>query len=286
MIVVELVLLIIAYTLLSICIFLGIICYKRKIESWETIAFMGSLLLLIVSMTVAGFLGAAEKTGIVGVFTLVSMVLVGLTTPLNCMEERQHSLSPIWKKILLGISVSLILLIVVGYFADKLSVYQYAVTLFLGVSVVLSMILIWVTKPQKRFKHIEKSARIFAFLFLLVVPIALILNFVFPEAQQNLKIGFILPLVFILLSANKIWDDLQRLSIRKTDTKPDEQHFKNFALTEREKEIATVLTKGLTYKQISEELHISIPTVKTHTSNIYKKCGVKNKSELILLLIK
>jgi DNA-binding NarL/FixJ family response regulator len=57
-------------------------------------------------------------------------------------------------------------------------------------------------------------------------------------------------------------------------------------LTKREQEIATLLTKGITYKEISESLFISMPTVKTHTSNIYKKCGVKNRSELTALLIK
>lgn len=279
----EIILLIIAYTLLSISIFLGIICYNKKIETWETIALNFSLLLLIISLTVSAIWGDSVLYATSNLLTFLSMILVGLTTPLNIMAERQHQLSPIWKKGLYVVALVLSLLVILGYFWGGLDYLQYVVMTFLGSSVIVSMILIRNTKPQKRIKHIDKNERILALGFLVIVPISLFFNFIYTE--QDIKIGFLLPLIFILLAANKIWDDLQRLSILNSDTTPNEQHFKNFALTEREKEIATVLTKGLTYKQIAEELHISIPTVKTHASNIYKKCGVKSKSELILLLI-
>ncbi|WP_185152547.1 LuxR C-terminal-related transcriptional regulator [Fulvivirga aurantia] len=55
-------------------------------------------------------------------------------------------------------------------------------------------------------------------------------------------------------------------------------------MTQREQEIATLLFEGLTYQDITHKLHISLPTVKTHTSNIYKKCSVKNRHELSRLL--
>lgn len=131
----------------------------------------------------------------------------------------------------------------------------------------------------------EQLERIFAIAFLVIVPLILFFNFALDGENHFLKIGFTLPLVFILLSFSKIWDDLHRLSLLKSKVEPKEQHFKNFSLTEREREIAIILTNGKTYKQIAEKLHISIPTVKTHASNIYKKCGVKNRSELIVLLI-
>jgi DNA-binding CsgD family transcriptional regulator len=51
-------------------------------------------------------------------------------------------------------------------------------------------------------------------------------------------------------------------------------------LTPREKEIVELICEGLTSRVISEKLFISEATVKTHTSNIYKKFGVVNKMEL------
>jgi len=52
-------------------------------------------------------------------------------------------------------------------------------------------------------------------------------------------------------------------------------------LTSREKEILRMLARGTTYKTISDQLFISLETVKTHCHNIYKKLGVKNKTEAI-----
>lgn len=281
----EIILLIIAYTLMIIAVFLEVICYKRNIESLETIALTISLLLLIVSLTISPVL---DKTSIIettNVFTLVAMILVGLTTPLNVLTERKHSVPPLGKNLLIAISIGLLLLTVVGYFTNNLVSIQYVVIVFLALSVISSMILVGLTKPQKKVLHLEKTERIFALAFLVIVPLSLFANYAFVDKDYHLKVGFTLPLLFILLSGRKIWDDLQRLSLLRSTIEPKEQHFKNYALTKREQEIALVLIKGSSYKQIAEELHISLPTVKTHASNIYKKCGVRSRSELTMLLI-
>jgi RNA polymerase sigma factor (sigma-70 family) len=52
-------------------------------------------------------------------------------------------------------------------------------------------------------------------------------------------------------------------------------------LTQREKEILTLIIKGLSNQEIAEQLCISIPTVKTHRSNILAKCDVKNTASLV-----
>lgn len=52
-------------------------------------------------------------------------------------------------------------------------------------------------------------------------------------------------------------------------------------LTQREKEILTFIVKGYSNQQIADELFISVPTVKTHRSNILSKCEVKNTASLV-----
>lgn len=52
-------------------------------------------------------------------------------------------------------------------------------------------------------------------------------------------------------------------------------------LTQREKEILTLIVKGNSNQEIAEQLYISIPTVKTHRSNILAKCDVKNTASLV-----
>lgn len=52
-------------------------------------------------------------------------------------------------------------------------------------------------------------------------------------------------------------------------------------LTEREKEVMELLSKGLTYEKIAKQLHVSHETVKMHLKNIYRKLNVQNKIEAL-----
>lgn len=56
---------------------------------------------------------------------------------------------------------------------------------------------------------------------------------------------------------------------------------KRFKLSQREIEIVELITKGLPYKKIADRLFISVKTVSAHAKNIFDKCGVKCKVELI-----
>jgi two-component system nitrate/nitrite response regulator NarL len=52
-------------------------------------------------------------------------------------------------------------------------------------------------------------------------------------------------------------------------------------LTEREKEVLTLVVEGLTSREIGERLHLAIPTVKSHTHNIYSKLGVEHRAAAV-----
>lgn len=52
-------------------------------------------------------------------------------------------------------------------------------------------------------------------------------------------------------------------------------------LTEREKEVLHLLAKGLSNKDIGEQLHISESTVKNHLRNILAKLHLQNRVQLI-----
>ena len=55
-------------------------------------------------------------------------------------------------------------------------------------------------------------------------------------------------------------------------------------MTDREKEICTLLTKGMTNKQIAEALYISEGTVKNYISAIYDKTGIHDRAKLIVAI--
>jgi len=53
------------------------------------------------------------------------------------------------------------------------------------------------------------------------------------------------------------------------------------ALSNRENEILQFLSKGLLYKEIAEQLSISVSTVRQHIHHIYEKLHVQNRTEAI-----
>ena len=54
-------------------------------------------------------------------------------------------------------------------------------------------------------------------------------------------------------------------------------------ITEREKEVIALILSGKKNKEISSELFVDISTVKSHINRIYRKTGVKNRKELMLI---
>ena len=53
-------------------------------------------------------------------------------------------------------------------------------------------------------------------------------------------------------------------------------------LTEREEEVLLAVARGRTNAEISEELHISLSTVKTHLTSLMTKLGVRNRVEIAI----
>jgi NarL family two-component system response regulator LiaR len=65
--------------------------------------------------------------------------------------------------------------------------------------------------------------------------------------------------------------------LRQRSANSDEE-----ALTIREKEVLMLISDGKNNKDISEELHISIKTVKTHVSNLLMKCELEDRTQLAI----
>lgn len=95
---------------------------------------------------------------------------------------------------------------------------------------------------------------------------------------------------------HQIVNDYTRLSKKLADMKegkalPEENKFPNepdqdTVLTPREQEILYHITRGLTNKEISTATNLAVDTVKTHLRNIFRKLGVKNRTQAISRAIK
>ena len=64
------------------------------------------------------------------------------------------------------------------------------------------------------------------------------------------------------------------------------QHAPGSDLTQRERELLTLMARGLSNQDIAEQLHIALPTVKFHITNILGKLGASNRTEAVLTALK
>ncbi len=61
----------------------------------------------------------------------------------------------------------------------------------------------------------------------------------------------------------------------------DQRKIRQLGLTPRECEVLLPLCKGLSNREIADELHISESTVKTHVSNLLVKLDVRRRTQVI-----
>lgn len=78
-----------------------------------------------------------------------------------------------------------------------------------------------------------------------------------------------------------LFELLAYLSGQKTNV----EHVVHDDLSPREKEVLSKLARGLSDRDIAQELFISVRTVQTHLSHIYKKLGVHSRIEAALIAV-
>lgn len=76
-----------------------------------------------------------------------------------------------------------------------------------------------------------------------------------------------------------VQDYLQRISAKEKDEALD-------GLTEREREVLTLIAEGLTNQEIAGKLYISIKTVQTHRAHIMEKLNLHDRTELVRYAIR
>lgn len=54
-----------------------------------------------------------------------------------------------------------------------------------------------------------------------------------------------------------------------------------FSLSERESDVLRLIADGRSNNEISEQIHVSVSTVKKHVYNIFNKAGVNSRTQLL-----
>lgn len=71
----------------------------------------------------------------------------------------------------------------------------------------------------------------------------------------------------------KVWTDEELQAIETEKQK--------LGLSSRELEVLQLMAQGLSNQEIADQLFLSLPTVKTHTSNLFFKLDVKRRTQAI-----
>ncbi|WP_342610159.1 helix-turn-helix transcriptional regulator [Thermanaerovibrio velox] len=80
------------------------------------------------------------------------------------------------------------------------------------------------------------------------------------------------------MSSGRLFLDLEASDLVASDPVED--------LSQREREVLLMASKGLSSKEIASRLIISDRTVQAHLASVYQKLGARNKTEALLLGLK
>lgn len=102
-----------------------------------------------------------------------------------------------------------------------------------------------------------------------------------------LKSAQLSTLVDIIRQVSKLGAYIDQTLIEKVVLSLQQKNKNSFldVLTFREKEIVSLVEKGLSYKQMSDQLFVTTYTINYHLKNIYKKLNIHSKSELLSRLM-
>jgi len=126
--------------------------------------------------------------------------------------------------------------------------------------------------------------------YLAVSPWVCMTVFSFFKVTQWIEVLFtntgfvVLTGLFMLRSSRQERKDRERLIVLEAEGKKQGLDFERscaaYGLTTRERQVAKLLCRGLTYRDIADSLFISVRTVDVHVRNIFSKTEVNKKMDL------
>ena len=268
---------------------------KRNSDYRAVILFLLSFTLSIIALTVSYYLSEiANLNSLSKSFDLAALLGMGLTVFTLPNLILNHIKSAYKKKlnmITAIVSALLCVLSVIFYFTNLAHLYYINFLVLISVFsliVIYSMILLIKNNPPKKRKThiIIKIIYIATFIFL---PIFICTDILYDELlfiHVFIPRGFYtLPFFYLILSLFITSAALLETAPYAGDLHISQKFLNIYGISARENEILEKLISGKSYKEIGNELFISLPTAKTHVMNIYRKTDVNNKIELIKLIL-
>ncbi len=258
----------------------------KGMEYKESVFFTIAFLFLIITATLQGLIKTDDSIfqQIQELSIIVFTIVFAISIPINIHKERIDKYRKKRNLIVMVIGLTVLVFVMIISLLTPSFPIILIVSTHLFLSVVYSMVFVLLTKPGKLILVREKSERWTAVVVLVIMTFSMILFIMIRDKvplglmQQN---GYIImAAICIILSLSKLPGDIKKLVQSENNVAIDESKLTLFGITQRESEVLQLLISGKTYKEIASQLFISLPTVKTHVSNIYSKVQVRNRLEL------
>lgn len=92
-------------------------------------------------------------------------------------------------------------------------------------------------------------------------------------------------IIATICTALGIWIGLKIVDSKKEEKPSDEtintKTIEKLGISKREYEVLELISKGYSNQEIADALFISLPTVKTHSSNLFLKLDVKRRTQAV-----
>lgn len=296
------------YTFILVFVIINLVLsffFKEKLFLWYILFFLAANLgIALYDNTIAGFV---KNPKIIDYLLAFDYWISPVATYMFCFKflriKQYYPKIDLGTRILLGfISIAILLFLVTGQFKVLAIAQLMNLTIYLG-SWIIGFFLL------KKVASAKYYVLGYSVLYFTIFGYSLSVNFglhFFPLSIEHLKIGVILEILVLTYAIMERAKDTKEENetiktqllayveeldrYKKQDQKalPEDiiiAEAKKHDLTIREIDILLLLTRGHNYKQISEELFISVNTVKYHLRNIYVKLDVKNRSEITSKLL-
>lgn len=213
---------------------------------------------------------------------LSALMVLGMLLQESLYKKNNLKISKkLYKRYIISITISCGLLILISSLINDIY-YSYLVGLFYYSLFFVMLIRGFRLNNKNNYTSWFKRTKKLYIIIFAIIPFLILDEIFWQRIYPNL---FYSPMMFYLFW-NIVSSIFLILYIYDYKIVKNKRKYSDIAhlLTKREHEIVDELQKGLTYKEISEDLNVSLSTIKAHIYNIYQKYDVRNKIELLELL--
>ena len=142
------------------------------------------------------------------------------------------------------------------------------------------------SKPKKKINHNSFLLNVILYGIILAALVFILKYIEYRYIVRQLRMEVYIAVIASLFTLLGIWVGLKLINRKKNpevnpNTEINQTKIKELNISKREYELLDLISKGFSNQEIADKLFISIPTVKTHLSNLFSKLNVQRRTQAI-----